>query len=137
MRLTRAIGVAGLVAVALLLVAAMPASAHFARFARSVAGGFVPTTGPPYTSASGKVGSPKATCRKARVSLWKEAPGNDINYGNVLTGLSGRFTFHSPGAQYDDGAYYLVVKKKVLSRNRFHNHFCPRLKTNSFTITNP
>jgi hypothetical protein len=137
MRITRAFGLVALVA-GLSLVVAAPASAHFHRHARGISGGFIPDTGPPFTAVTGKVTSPKAACRAAaKVSLWKTAPGPDVNQGFATTPGNGSFTIGSPGAQFEDGAYYLVVKRKNLLRNRFHRHFCPRLQTNAFTITNP
>lgn len=137
MRISRLIGLAVLVA-GLTLALVAPASGHIVRYGRSVSAGFIPSTGPPFTAVTGKVGSGKAACKaNSRVIVFKVAPGNDINYGSRLTNPAGRFTIPSPGNQFDDGFYYLVVKRKVLANNRFHRHRCPRLKTNSFQIVNP
>ena len=137
MQIMRAVGLAALVG-GLTLAVAAPASGHGIKYGRGVQGGFIPADGPPFTAATGKVNSGKAACRRAsRVILFKAQPGRDIDYGSRLTNRQGQFTIPSPGNQFDDGAYYLVVKRKVLAKNRYHRHICPRLKTNAFTITNP
>jgi hypothetical protein len=137
MRITRAIGLIVLVA-GLTLALASPAFGHGVSFARGVSGGFIPADGPPFTAVTGKVTSPNGKCkRNSLVTLFKRQPGPDNNYGQRRTSNTGAFTIPSPGTQFDDGAYYLVVARKVLRRNRLHRHICPRLQTNAFTIDNP
>lgn len=137
MRFTRAIGMVVLVA-GLSLAVASPAFGHGVRYGRTIGGGFIPADGPPFTAVTGQVTSGKAACKRAsRVTVFKVQPGADNNYGSRLTTRQGFFTIPSPGIQFDDGFYYLVVKRKVLANSRFHRHICPRLKTNTFQIVNP
>ena len=133
MRISRLIALTALVA-GLTLALVAPASGHIVRYGRSVSAGFIPSTGPPFTAVTGKVSSGKAACRRySKVALFR----NGAAIASRTTTRTGRFTIPSPGTQFEDGSYYLVVKGKVLANNRFHRHRCPRLKTNSFTITNP
>jgi hypothetical protein len=134
MRMTRAIGIAALVA-GLMLALAAPAFGHGIRFARSISGGFIPSDGPPFTAVTGKVSSGKAPCRRqSLVTVWKQTPGKDVDNGQRRTNDRGFFTIPAPGNQFAPGDYYLTVKRKVLANNRFHRHICPRLQTGSFTI---
>ena len=139
MRLMRAVALAALVG-GLTLAVAAPASGHGISYGRGVSAGFIPPEpdGPPFTALTGKVRSGYAPCRRAsRVTLFRAAPGPDIRSGSRVTSRQGFFTIPSPGSQFQDGFYYLVVKRKVLASSRLHRHICPRLKTDSFRIVNP
>jgi hypothetical protein len=139
MRISRAFGLAALVA-GLTLALVAPASGHILRNQRKISAGFLPSNPtPPYTAVTGRVTSTtSARCRSgSRVTVFKVAPGADTVVGSGITTQQGYFTIPAPNGQFADGAYYLTVKRKILVRNRFHRHTCPSLRTQTVTITNP
>jgi hypothetical protein len=137
MRKMRAIVVIALAAGATLALTA-PASGHFLSAQRSIEAGLIPGDGPPFTAVTGRVTSTTTPrCRKnSRVTFFKVQPGADQFIGSRLTTRAGYFTIPAPNGQFEDGDYYLVVKRKILVKNRFHKHRCPRLQTGSATIDN-
>ena len=136
MRLTRLGLIAGLVLATTLLVVAAPASAHKIRFARSVSGSLNPSTGPPFDSASGTVGSPNARCRRnSLVTLWRVTGSGPTRVGANNTGGNNTWSINPPG-NFPNGDYFLTVRRKVLRNTARHHHVCPFLRTNTITITN-
>ena len=138
MRTTRAIVLTALVA-GLTLALAAPAPGHGISAQRKIEAGLLPGEDPPFTGVTGRVTSRTTPrCRRgSRVTFFRQQPGPDAVVGTRLTTRQGYFTIPAPSGQFEDGAYYLVVKRKVLVNNRFHKHICPRLKTASVTIVNP
>lgn len=136
MRIMRAL-VPALLVGGMLLALAGSASGHRIIHGRSVKASFKPATGPPFNSVTGRVASKAKRCRaKIKVILWARDLGPDHVAGSDRTAKGGFFRIDPPG-QFEDGSYYLTVRRRVLAKKRRHRHICPRLETNTSSFTNP
>jgi hypothetical protein len=134
MRLTRFGLIAGLVFAATLLLAPAPASAHGVTYGRAVGGDFFPKSGPPFDSTKGFVRSGQVRCvRRSVVTLWRRTGGGPVRVGSANTGADKTWVINPPG-NFPTGTYFLTVKRKVLFRSARHRHFCPFLRTNTFSF---
>jgi hypothetical protein len=118
---------AGIAALAALLVLAAAATAHVVKYKTD---GVDIQYDAGSTTFSGEVSAGKAACRSNRkVEVLSDAPGVDTVVGSTRTNSAGEWTINAVG--FASSEYYADADRKTLKLTVDHRHVCTAVRSHS------
>jgi hypothetical protein len=118
---------AGIAALAALLVLAAAATAHVVKYETD---GIDIQYDAGSTTFSGEVSAGKAACRSNRkVEVLSDAPGVDTVVGSTRTNSAGEWTINAVGLASSE--YYADADRKTLKLTVDHRHVCTAVRSHS------
>jgi hypothetical protein len=118
---------AGIAALAALLVLAAAATAHVVKYKTD---GVDIHYDAGSTTFSGEVSAGKAACRSNRkVEVLSDAPGVDTVVGSTRTNSAGEWTINAVG--FASSEYYADADRKTLKLTVDHRHVCTAVRSHS------